>query len=79
MVARLSQLSRQFQQSNNRVVSPLNFESIMKKNILGYTAPELNIFEVVAERGYNVSEPIIGGGTSTTLPGFGSESDELIY
>ena len=51
----------------------------MKKNILGYTAPELNIFEVVAERGYNVSEPIIGGGTSTTLPGFGSESDELIY
>ena len=51
----------------------------MKKNILGYTAPEVNIFEVVAERGYNTSEPIIGGGTSTTLPGFGSESDELIY
>ena len=51
----------------------------MKKNILSYTAPELNIFEVVAERGYNVSEPIIGGGTSTTLPGFGSESDELVY
>ena len=51
----------------------------MKKNILGYTAPEVNIFEVVAERGYNVSEPIIGGGTSTTLPGFGSENDELIY
>ena len=51
----------------------------MKKNILGYTAPELNIFEVVAERGYNTSEPIIGGGTSTTLPGFGSESDDLIY
>ena len=51
----------------------------MKKNILGYTAPELNIFEVVAERGYNTSEPIIGGGTSTTLPGFGSESDELVY
>ena len=51
----------------------------MKKNILGYTAPEVNVFEIVAERGYNVSEPIIGGGTSTTLPGFGSESDELIY
>ena len=51
----------------------------MKKNILGYTAPELNIFEVVAERGYNTSEPIIGGGTSTTLPGFGSESDDLVY
>ena len=51
----------------------------MKRNILSYTAPEVNIFEVVAERGYNVSEPIIGGGTGTTLPGFGSENDELIY
>ena len=51
----------------------------MKKNILGYTAPEINIYEVVAERGYNVSEPIIGGGTSTTLPGFGSEGDEFVY
>ena len=51
----------------------------MKKNILGYTAPEVNVFEVVAERGYNVSDPIIGGGTGTTLPGFGSENDELIY
>ena len=50
----------------------------MKKNILGYTAPEVNVFEVVAERGYNVSEPIIGG-TGTTLPGFGSEEDGLIY
>ena len=51
----------------------------MKRNILSYSAPEVNIFEVVAERGYNVSEPIIGGGTSTTLPGFGSERDELVY
>ena len=51
----------------------------MKKIIVSYSAPEVNIFEVVAERGYNVSEPIIGGGTSTTLPGFGSEGDELIY
>ena len=51
----------------------------MKKNILGYTAPEINIYEVVAERGYSVSEPIIGGGTGTTLPGFGSEEDGLIY
>ena len=50
----------------------------MKKNILSYSAPELNIFEVVAERGYNVSEPIIGG-TGATLPGFGSENDDLIY
>ena len=52
---------------------------IMKKTVLSYSAPAMNIYEVVAERGYNVSEPIIGGGTSTTLPGFGSESDELIY
>ena len=52
---------------------------IMKKTVLSYSAPEVNIFEVVAERGYNTSEPIIGGGTSTTLPGFGSESDDLIY
>ena len=44
----------------------------MKKNILGYTAPELNIYAVVAERGYSVS-------TGTTLPGFGSEEDDLIY
>ena len=51
----------------------------MKKNILGYTAPEVNVFEVVAEHGYSVSDPIVGGGTGTTLPGFGSESDELVY
>ena len=48
----------------------------MKKNILGYSAPEVNVFEVVAERGYGNS---IGGGTGTTLPGFGSEEEELIY
>ena len=51
----------------------------MKKTVLSYTAPEINIFEVVAERGYNVSDPVIGGGTGTTLPGFGSENDELVY
>ena len=51
----------------------------MNKNILSYSAPEVNIYDVVAERGYNVSDPIIGGGTSTTLPGFGSEEDSLIY
>ena len=44
----------------------------MKRNILGYSAPEVNVYEVVAERGYSVS-------TGTTLPGFGSEEDELIY
>ena len=52
---------------------------IMKKTVLGYSAPMVNVFEVVAERGYNVSDPIIGGGTGTTLPGFGSEDDSLIY
>ena len=50
----------------------------MKRNILSYTAPEVNIFEVVAERGYNVSEPITGG-VGSMLPGFGSEEDDLIY
>ena len=43
----------------------------MKKNIvLSYSAPEVNVFEVVAEKGY---------GDSVLLPGFGSESDELVY
>jgi hypothetical protein len=50
----------------------------MKRNILSYTAPEVNIFEVVAERGYSISGEIVGG-TGTTLPGFGSEEDGLIY
>ena len=50
----------------------------MKRNILSYTAPEMNIFEVVAERGYNVSEPVTGG-VGSMLPGFGSEEDDLIY
>ena len=42
----------------------------MKKNILSYTAPEVDIFEVAVEGGY---------GNSTLLPGFGSEEDELTY
>ena len=50
----------------------------MKRNILGYTAPQIDIFEVVAERGYNVSEPV-SGGVGSMLPGFGSEEDDLIY
>ena len=50
----------------------------MKKNILGYSAPEMNVYEVVAERGYSVSEPVPGG-MGTTLPGFGSEEDTLVY
>ena len=39
----------------------------------------MNIYTIVAERGYSVSDPIVGGGTGTTLPGFGSEDDSLIY
>ena len=50
----------------------------MKKNILGYTAPEIEIFEVVAEKGYSVSEPVPGG-VGSALPGFGTEDDELVY
>jgi hypothetical protein len=50
----------------------------MKKNILGYTAPKIHIFEVVAEKGYSVSEPVPGG-IGSTLPGFGSEEDNLVY
>ena len=42
----------------------------MKKNILSYSAPEVEIYEVVAERGY---------GDSAVLPSFGSEQDEFIY
>ena len=51
----------------------------MKKNMfLSYSAPEIDIFEVVAERGYSVSEPVPGG-VGSMLPGFGSEEDELVY
>ena len=42
----------------------------MKRNMLSYSAPEVNVIEVVAERGY---------GDSVLLPGFGSENDELVY
>ena len=47
----------------------MTFE-IMKKTILSYSAPEVSVYEVVAERGY---------GDSVILPGFGSEDDELVY
>ena len=50
----------------------------MKKIVLSYSAPEIDIFEVVAERGYSVSEPLPGG-TDTTLPGLGSQDESLIY
>ena len=35
-----------------------------------YLKPEFVVYEVVAEKGY---------GDSVLLPGFGSESDELVY
>ena len=35
-----------------------------------YLKPEVDIFDVVAERGY---------GDSVALPGFGTENDEFIY
>jgi hypothetical protein len=35
-----------------------------------YLKPEINIYNVVAEKGY---------GDSVGLPGFGTENDELIY
>ena len=35
-----------------------------------YFKPDFEIFEVVAERGY---------GDSVTLPGFGTEQDDLVY
>ena len=45
----------------------------MKKNIISsYSAPQIDIYEIVAERGYIVS-------TGTSLPGFGTEEDDLIY
>ena len=42
----------------------------MKKIFLSYSAPEVEIYEVAAERGY---------GDSVLLPGFGTEDDELTY
>ena len=42
----------------------------MKKTILSYSAPEVDIYEVAAECGY---------ATSSLLPGFGSEEDDFIY
>ena len=45
----------------------------MKKNImLSYSAPEVEVFDVVAERGYQNSVEY----PSFELPGFGTESGE---
>jgi hypothetical protein len=43
----------------------------MKRDIwLSYSAPQIDMYEIAAERGY---------GDSALLPGFGTESDDLIY
>jgi len=42
----------------------------MKKIFMSYSAPEIDLYEVAAERGY---------GDSVLLPGFGTEDDELVY
>ena len=42
----------------------------MKKIVLSYSAPEVEIYEVAAECGY---------ATSSLLPGFGTEEDEFYY
>ncbi len=42
----------------------------MKRDMLSYSAPEIEIMDVVAERGY---------GDSIGLPSFGTEQDELVY
>ena len=42
----------------------------MKRDMLSYSAPEIESMDVVAERGY---------GDSIGLPGFGTEQDELVY
>ena len=46
----------------------------MKKSILNYNAPEVDICEVVAEYGFSNSLS-----QGAILPGFGSEEDDLIY
>ena len=43
----------------------------MKK---AYFTPEISLYEVVAERGYQASAE----GPGFNLPGYGTESDELI-
>ena len=50
----------------NTISLTLKKVTIMKN----YLKPEFEIYEIVAERGY---------GDSIGLPGFGGESDELVY
>ena len=46
----------------------------MKKMMLSYIAPDINIYKVVAEQGYQASAEGPGFG----IPGYGTETDELI-
>ena len=51
--------------------SAYNLITLNKVTIMrNYLKPEFEIYEVVAEKGY---------GDSIGLPGFGGESDELVY
>ena len=43
----------------------------MNKTILSYSAPELEVFAVAAERGY--------GDSITVLPSFGVETDQMTF
>ena len=59
------------------VLSTLQFQNnpkiqtAMKKSISNYTAPELEMFAVAAERGY--------GDSVTVLPSFGVETDQMTF
>ena len=49
----------------------------MKKSNMIYNAPQVDVYEIAAERGYGDS--LTGGGAGAILPDFGSEGDDLIY
>jgi len=53
------------------------FTKIKTDTIMKYIAPEFDIYEVVAERGYGDSE--VSGGGSTAAPGFGQDDDNLYF
>ena len=52
------------------------FTKIKTDAIMKYIAPEFDIYEVVAERGYGDSE--VGGG-GTAAPGYDTEGDSLYF
>ena len=47
-----------------------DFKIMKSEIILSYSAPEIGIYEVAAECGYQ---------TSSLLPGLGVEEDDLVY